>query len=315
MFLPAFRSFLDKELHLSLFSNFQLLITLFVILIATGCIAGAYPGYLISAFQPVQILKGNVKTGLRSFLGLRNALVIIQFIISAILIVCAIGKGFGCNMIPKNQGRIIGVVEDFHYYPLHYEIQPLAIQLAAANSKNWLAQYLSVKVSSHDISGTLSFIKGKWHKFSAHPFNYQFVDSQLDAMYKTEHKLGQLFSLFAFIAILIACLGLYGLVTFSIKQKIKEIGIRKVLGATLSQIMNLLLRETALCIVIANLFAWPIAWYIMNKWLQDFAYRITIEWWIFLSSGILVLFIALITMSRLAIRAATTNPVNSLRYE
>jgi putative ABC transport system permease protein len=227
----------------------------------------------------------------------------------------AIGKNFGCNMIPKDRGRIVGVVKDFHYYPLHYKIQPLAIQLATPNSKNWLAQYLSIKISSHDISGTLSFIKGKWHQFSAHPFNYQFVDSQLDAMYKTEHKLGQLFSLFALIAILIGCLGLYGLVSFSIEQKIKEIGIRKVLGATLSQIMNLLLREIVLCIVIANCVAWPMAWYLMGKWLQDFAYRINMEWWIFLSSGILALLIALLSMGRLAIRAATANPVESLRYE
>ena len=443
MTLPTIRSFLDKEFHLSLFSNFQVLIALFVILLTTGCLAGAYPAYLISAFQPVQILKTRTKSGSRSFLGLRNTLVIIQFIISAILIVCtitvylqlnyikdkklgfksdhiitlqlqdsnlqdncesfiteissdhrilncstsdclphrirsctdadwygkdrdnnfsvyyvrvdnrfldlynisildgqnfpadysvaytsfilnetavksigwenAIGKNFGCNMIPKSQGRIVGVVEDFHYYPLHFRIQPLAIQLAAPNSKNWLAKYLSIKISSHDISGALSFIKNTWHKFSAYPFDYQFVDSQLDAMYKTEHKLGQLFSLFAFIAILLACLGLYGLVSFSIEQKIKEIGIRKALGATLSQIIKLLLREIVLCIVIANCIAWPVAWYLINKWLQEFAYRITIEWWIFVSSGILALLIAFFTMSRLTIRAATANPVEAIR--
>jgi putative ABC transport system permease protein len=151
--------------------------------------------------------------------------------------------------------------------------------------------------------------------FSSYPFDFQFLDTQIDAMYKTEQRLGQLFNFFAILAIFIGCLGLYGLITFSIEQKIKEIGVRKVLGASISQIVYMLSKEIIICIVIANIVALPVSWYWMNKWLQDFAYRININWWAFVLSGGIALVIALATVSFQAVKAALANPVDSLRYE
>jgi putative ABC transport system permease protein len=228
-----------------------------------------------------------------------------------------VGKNFGCNMIPKENGSVVAVVKDFHYYPLHYEIAPLALQLGVedSNPNPWAKLYFSIKINSQDIAGTLAFIEKKWKQLSPYPFEFQFADSSLDDMYKTEHKLGSLFNIFAIIAICIACLGLYGLISFAVEQKIKEIGIRKVLGASIRQIIILLSNEIIVCVVLANLLALPVTMIAMDKWLENFAYRIDLTIWPFLLSGMLALLIALLTISWQAILAATSNPVESLRYE
>ena len=220
-------------------------------------------------------------------------------------------------MITKENGRVVAVVKDFHYYPLHYEIAPMALQLGVEDRhpNPWGKLYFSIKINSQDMAGTLAFIEKKWKQFSSYPFEFRFIDSSLDEMYKTEQKLGYLFNIFAGIAICIACLGLYGLISFAIEQRIKEIGIRKVLGASVSEIINLISKEIVACIVLANLFALPVTLIAMHKWLQNFAYRIDLTIWPFLLSGLLALIIALLTVSWQAVRAATANPIKALRYE
>ncbi len=226
-----------------------------------------------------------------------------------------IGRRFGWNDTRKDEGEVIGVVNDFHFFPLQQIIEPLAIELVGSHLENWNARFFSIKISSQNIPGTISFIEKKWKQHSQYPLQLEFFDNRMDMMYKDEQKFGELFNLFAFIAILIGCMGLYGLTLSSVEQRIKEIGIRKVLGASLSQINNLLTKESAVCILIANLIAWPIAYYFMKNWLQDFAYRIDITWWMFALSGGIALAIALATVSFQAVKAALANPVDSLKYE
>ena len=148
-----------------------------------------------------------------------------------------------------------------------------------------------------------------------YPFNYQFFDDIFDRAYRAEQKIGTLFSVFAMLAILIACLGLFGLASFTAEQRTKEIGIRKILGASVSHIAFLLSREFTKWVVIANIVAWPIAYYVMTQWLQNFAYKVNLGLFTFLVAGASALFIALLTVSFQTIRAATANPVDSLRYE
>jgi putative ABC transport system permease protein len=147
------------------------------------------------------------------------------------------------------------------------------------------------------------------------PFSYQFMDEAFDNMYRIEQRTGKLGLTLAIIAIVIACLGLFGLATYTAEQRIKEIGVRKVLGATMSNIVSMLSKDFMLLVVIASALAIPLSWWAMNRWLQDFAYRINIGWWIFLAAGVIALLIALITVSSQAIKAALANPVKSLRTE
>jgi putative ABC transport system permease protein len=443
---PIFKSFLDKEIQLSIFTDSKMFLGLLVILLFIGCIAGVYPAYYISKFKPVQILKGIAKRKSKSFLGLRNSLVVFQFVISVILIVGTItifnqlhymqnkklgmkkdhivtidvfdeylqknyekffndlisnphiiavsasqslppgssgmsnidwdgrtssdislmygiradnhfaqlyeipvihgsiysekdylstksyfllnrsalkalgwknviGKRFGWNDTGKEEGQVIGVVDDFNFFPLDRKIEPLVIELVGSHLKNWKTRYFSIKISSQDMPGTLSYIRKEWKHYSQYPLQLQFFDERINSIYKSEQNLGLLFNLFAFIAVLIGCMGLYGLTSFSVEQRVKEIGIRKVLGSSISQIIKLLTKELAACILIANVIALPIAYYFMNKWLQNFAYRIEISWWVYAVSGGLVLIIAFATVSVNAIKAATANPVKSLKYE
>ena len=446
LFLPVFNSFMNTDIQFSLFDDTKMFLVLFGILLVIGCLAGAYPAFFASRFQPAYILKSGIKSNFGS-VRLRNVLVVVQFIICSILIIGTItvynqlqfikdkdlgfkkdhivtlhltyndknmrknfnqfinelrldynvlnvsaseclpyeirnstitdwdgkakddnfsvyrnrvdnnfldlygislingdksswdrfgsksvfilnktaqlalgwenpvGKRFGCSFTSKENGIIAGVAEDFHYYPLHYAIDPLVLELIDTKTEDLPFQYLSIKINSGNVPGTISFIEKKWKLFSSYPFTYQFLDIQVDAMYKTEQRLGQLFNFFAVLAIFIGCLGLYGLITFSVEQKIKEIGVRKVLGASISQIVYMLSKEIIFCIVIANIVALPISWHWMNKWLQDFAYRIEIGWWMFALAVGIALLIALATVSFQAVKAATANPVKSLKYE
>jgi putative ABC transport system permease protein len=147
------------------------------------------------------------------------------------------------------------------------------------------------------------------------PFSYYFYDESLKAQYSAEQRMETIFKYFSFLAILIASLGLFGLASFSAAQRTKEIGIRKVLGATVADITLILSREFVMLVIVSNVFAWPIAYYVMNKWLQSFAYRVDFSWWVFVLAGLIALAVALMTVSWQAIRAALANPVESLRYE
>ena len=207
---------------------------------------------------------------------------------------------------------IIGVVKDFHFQDLHVPIEPYAFSLNNAPSYN----YLIVHAKAAYISPVLRSIEGSWKKLNPNePFEYSFLDEDFQKNYDAENRLSSLLGYFTAIAIIICCLGLFGLATFSAEQRTKEIGIRKVLGASVGGIVALLSKDFLKLVAVSIVIASPIAWYIMNKWLQDFAYRTNIGWMVFAVAGVLALLIALITVSFQAIRAAVSNPVESLRTE
>ncbi len=225
----------------------------------------------------------------------------------------ALGKtvtGFKNNNGEKITYRIIGIVKDFHFKSLHDRISPLMMVLGD-NSGSIIA-----KVKTKDIAGLLTSVKKEWSQFSnAALFSYSFMNDDFEATYRAEEKLSMILGIFAGLTIFIACLGLFGLVTFTAEKRTKEIGIRKVLGATVPNVVGLLSKDFLKLVFIANIISWPLAWWTMNKWLQDFAYRITISWWVFFLAGFAALLIALITVSFQAIKAAIANPVKSLRSE
>lgn len=205
--------------------------------------------------------------------------------------------------------RIIGVVKDFHFKSLHESITPLLM----VSEKTY---GLTIKVKGKDVEGLLASLKNQWQKFNVdEPFSYAFMDELFEKTYQSEQKISVILSIFSGLTIFVACLGLFGLATFTAEQRTKEIGVRKVLGASVSQIVTLLSKEFLKLVLIACGFAFPIGYWLMNKWLQDFAYRIEISAWIFVLAGILALFIALLTISYQAIKAALANPVTSLRTE
>jgi len=211
------------------------------------------------------------------------------------------------------RGYVIGVVKNFHFRSKHQSIEPLVLSLLPSSR---YVYFISVKINPSNIRDTLSFLKNKWKKFSpGWPFEYFFMDDNYDRLYKSEERLRHIFLTFTFLGIFIACLGLFGLAAFTAEQRTKEIGIRKVLGASVPNILILLSKEFAKWVLLANIIAWPIAYFAMNRWLQNFAYRISIEWWMFLLAAVLVLVIALCTVGFQAAKAALANPAESLRYE
>jgi putative ABC transport system permease protein len=174
----------------------------------------------------------------------------------------------------------------------------------------------SVKIESHNISNTINQLRAKWNiYFPNDPFSYYFLDETFDRQYRAEQQFGKTFGIFAGITIIIACFGLLGLLAYSVLQRKKEIGLRKVFGASVQNITYLLSQDFVKLVLIAAIVAVPLAWWIMSKWLQRFAYRITISWWIFIVAGFAALSIALITVSFQAIKAARANPGKSLRTE
>jgi putative ABC transport system permease protein len=205
--------------------------------------------------------------------------------------------------------QVIGVVKDFHFKSLHEAITPLLM----VYESNW---GLIVKVKTKDMAGLLGEMKTQWQNFGVEePFNYAFMDELVNKTYEAEQKTSKILTIFAGLTIFIACLGLFGLANFTAEQRTKEIGVRKVLGANVSQIVTLLSKEFVKLILIACVFAFPISWWAMHRWLQDFAYRIDISVWIFVFSGISAISIALLTVGYQAIKAALMNPVKSLKTE
>lgn len=206
-------------------------------------------------------------------------------------------------------GVVIGVVKDFHYRSLHEKIGPMVIANTTGNC-------FYIKTLPGNSAAAISAATKIWKKsFPDSPFNYNFLDDTYNNLYKTEQQSSMLISLFAIIAIMISALGLLGLAAFSAEQKVKEIGIRKVLGASMQHIVSLLSVDFIKMVIIASVLAFPVAWWAMNKWLQGFAYRINLSWWIFMGAACIALFIALATVSFQAIKAAIANPVKSLRSE
>jgi putative ABC transport system permease protein len=203
------------------------------------------------------------------------------------------------------------VVQDFHYKSLHEKVTTSVIQIYPQ-----VAFKVAVKLNTADIKNTIAYIRDTWNKFSpGYPLDYKFMDETYGQMYLSEEKLSRLLWIFTVMAILIGCMGLFALAAFSAEQRIKEIGIRKVLGASVMNLTALLAKNFLRLVLIASLLAFPLAWWAMNNWLADFPYRVNISWWVFAATGMISLLIALITVSFQAIKAALTNPVKNLRTE
>jgi putative ABC transport system permease protein len=206
--------------------------------------------------------------------------------------------------------HVVGIVKDFNFSTLREEITPLALVFHEQNGS------ISVRINTTDIAGLMAQIESKWRSMAAgQPFDYSFMDDDFNNTYKSEQQTGKIFISFAMLAIFIACLGLFGLVTYAAEQRTKEIGIRKVLGASAGTIVTMLSKDFLRLIMISAFIAFPVAWWAMNSWLQHFAYRISITWWVFAIAGSIALMIAFVTVSFQAIKAAIANPVKSLRTE
>jgi putative ABC transport system permease protein len=441
--LPTFNQILDKEYSISLFRHFYELTLLISLVIVVGIIAGSYPAFYLSSFQPVNVLKGSAGSKSKKS-TVRNVLVIIQFSISVFLIICTgfvysqvtyirnkkLGfdkeqlvviplrgdrmqdnadviqnelKNLSCvanvsmsqfvpgsdmngtGYIPEGgdektpwiiftnvvdydyiktmgmeivKGRdfsreystdssailinetlmkklgwedplnkkiqgfhfdsifelhIVGVVKDFHFRSLHDAIEPVLMYIGNQNKR-----YLNVRLNPGNISENISIIQQKWENTeNSFPFDYFLLDKDLDNLYKAEVRIGEIFLAFTFIAIFIACLGLFGLASYNAEQRIREIGIRKALGSSVGKIVIMMSRQFTFWIIISNIIAWPLAYYFIDRWLGNFAYSIRImdKWYIFIIAGISTLIIAILTVLYQAIRAAMTNPVNAIKYE
>jgi putative ABC transport system permease protein len=219
-----------------------------------------------------------------------------------------IGKEFGLD----STGRIVGIAKDFNFNSLHYKIETIFL----FNQKEWGFGTLSVKVNGDKASQAIALVQKLWQQnFPGHPLQYQLLDDHFKEVYRTDAQITQMVGILAFLAILISCLGLFGLASYSAERRIKEIGVRKVLGASMSSIVGLLSKHFIKLVAIANAIAWPLAWFSVNKWMEDYAYRLNLSWWVFVLSGVTALAIALITVSFLAMKAAAANPVESLRTE
>ena len=441
--LPYFNSLAGKQLEISYLTNAQFLIGIVLLTVFIGVLAGSYPALFISAFKPVTVLKGKLRSGAKNGF-LRSSMVVFQFCASIIMIIATtvvynqlqyiqnkkvgfnkenviilhdtyildkqietfknevvsnpniisgtisgylpvessrnnngtfrdnrtddekmtpmqswsvdydyiktmgmqiiegrnFSKDFGSDSgaviineatakqfewkdpIGKKLGQftssdggittynVIGVVKDFHYESLRNTIGPVLLFLRPST---W---GMAFRYKGANTSEVISFIKEEWNKFSSgRALEYTFMDEDFNKMYNAEEKIGEIFSIFAFLAIFIGCLGLFGLAAFTAEQKTKEIGIRKVLGASVPGIIFMLSKEFAKLVLIAFVISIPISYYYMNMWLMDFQYRIDITAGIFFFAGLTALFIAMITVSYHAIKIATSNPSKSLRYE
>ena len=212
--------------------------------------------------------------------------------------------------------KVIGVLKDFNIESLHSHIEPFALFSNTSKSYDTGVSYITFKLKSGNTKEILETIQNKWKNYQPDiPFEYSFLDDDLNTAYIADQRQASLLGVFTFLTIFIACMGLLGLIAFTAQQKTREIGIRKVLGASISEIVQLLAIDFVKVVIIALLIASPIAWYFMNDWLQDFAYRIDIPWWVFALSGVMALSIAMLTMGFQAIKAASANPVKSLRTE
>ncbi|KAB2878831.1 FtsX-like permease family protein [bacterium] len=436
LFLPAFNDLTGKGLEVNLVSNPLVLLALLLVALLVGLLAGSYPAFYLSAFDPIAVLKGKLAGGAKGRI-LRSTLVVMQFSISVALIIGTLvirgqidfvqNKKMGfdkehvlvvdniwlmrdqrqsfkqalmtvngvehvtvANGVPGqdignsafyteghqndprllwtlrsdfdiaktlkmeiSEGRdfsnefatdstsvilneaavkvlgltkplaqfiyrfsedkplkVIGVVKDFNFQSLHQEIQPLVILPEGRGS------VAAIRIRPDNIAGTVASVEKIWNQFQAgQPFVYSFLDEDFDALYRAEQRVSKIISIFAGLAIFIACLGLLGLAAYTAEQRTKEIGIRKVLGASAAGIVALLSKEFLKWVLISNLIAWPLAYYFMNSWLENFAYRIDITMGVFVIAGGAALCIALLTVSLQAFKAASANPVEALKYE
>ncbi|HYF33521.1 MAG TPA: ABC transporter permease [Chitinophagaceae bacterium] len=245
--------------------------------------------YIINETLAKELLKDNPKAPLQSL----------------------IGKRFGFPW-GDSSATIVGVAKDFNFNSMHHKIETLCLY----NQKDWGFDELSVRISGTKPQDAIAHVEQTWKSmFADIPFEYVFLDEHFNTLYQADMQVSEIVGSLATLAIIISCLGLFGLASYSAERRIKEIGIRKVLGATVQNLVSLLSRDFVKLVLLANLIAWPIAWYALDRWLSDFAYRVNIQWWVFAAAGLAALLIALCTISFQAIKAALMNPVKSLRTE
>ena len=222
-----------------------------------------------------------------------------------------LGRNFGFGGM-DSAGQIVGVSKDFNFNSLHHKIETLCI----FNQSDWGFGEMAIRINGQKAKETISFVESAWKKMVPDtPFEYSFLDEHFAELYKADSQVSKVVAVLAILAIIISCLGLFGLASYSAERKVKEIGIRKVLGASVQNITMLLSGNFLKLVLLSNLIAIPLAWWSINKWLQDFAYRIDITWWVFALAALIALLIALFTVSFQAIKAAVANPVKSLRTE
>ena len=220
----------------------------------------------------------------------------------------AIGKSL---LFGGQEGKIIGVVKNFHFQSLRTKTPPLVLVLRPDE-----VRCIVIRISPYDISSTMDFIKNTWKKTnSAYPFIYSFLDSDYTNFYRSEKRTGSILMNSALLAILIACLGLFGLASYIAELRTKEFGIRKVLGASAPALVNLLSKEFLILVLLSNFIAWPVSWYLMDKWLQNFAYRTNIGWFPFIGAAVIAIVLSMVTVVVQTVKAATANPVDTLKYE
>src|SRR5688572_4760205 len=222
-----------------------------------------------------------------------------------------IGKNYGFGGMDST-GFIAGVARDFNFNSLHHKIETLSIFC----QKDWGYGEVSVRINGTEARDAINHISSSWKKVNPdQPFEYRFLDEHFAEMYTADRAVSKVVGILAGLAILISCLGLFGLALYSAERRVKEIGIRKVLGASVQNITTMLSKDFIRLVLVSNLIAWPLAWIGVSRWLQDFAYRVPVNWWVFIAAGSIALLIALLTVSLQAIKAAIANPVKSLRTE
>ncbi|HEX8528663.1 MAG TPA: FtsX-like permease family protein, partial [Cytophagales bacterium] len=222
----------------------------------------------------------------------------------------ALGKTLKNKLLDSLPRRVVGVVEDFHFSSLKEEIQPLVISVGRDN------RVVAIKLAAGNPQEAIRQVEAAWRKIAPkYPFTYEFLDQVYDNLYKAEQKQRTILGIFAGIAILVACLGLFGLAAFTAEQRTKEVSVRKVLGASVANVVVLLSKDFVKLVLIAIVLAVPLAWYLMQRWLEDFVYRIPIGAGVFLLAGGMAVGIALLTVSYHAIRTALSNPARTLRSE
>ena len=223
----------------------------------------------------------------------------------------AVGKRLIWRGDRNKKGEVIGVLKDFHFKSLHQKIEPIIFHMLRGGFS-----YITIRTSAENVLGTVDAIKENWAEFNPNiPFEFFFLDENMNRLYHLENRMEKVSGIFTFLAVFIACLGLFGLASYVAEQRTKEIGIRKVLGATSFSIVGLLSKEFLKLVTFSNIMAWPVAYYAMNKWLQNFAYRVSPGVLTFLAAGALSLFIALLSIGYQSIKSAYANPANALRYE
>jgi putative ABC transport system permease protein len=252
---------------------------------------------------------------------INSAAIVNQAFVKEFGLIDPIGK----KLPGKFDQEIVGVVRDFHFQSLHTKIRPLLLTMRPDSvfrrTENIGISHateprISVRLKSGDIGNSIQMLKEAWKKHVPNQdFEYKFLDESIAMQYQQEKRTSIIVQLASVLSIFIACMGLFGLATMTVARRTKEIGIRKVLGATVSNIVGLLSQDFIKLVILASLIAFPVAWYAMDSWLKDFEYRISVSWWIYLLAGVVALTIALLTVSFQAIKAAISNPIKNLRTE